>query len=70
MMSRPSPAHTLRPERGQPDGRDPSSTTPGPGVAATTTMLSHAGGSDPYLAHGPVISYTCEGRDGLISSWP
>ncbi len=33
-------------------------------------VVSHAGGFEPYLAHGSVISYTCEGPDGLISSWP
>ena len=38
--------------------------------AAGGQVVSHAGGNDPYLAHGSVISYTCEGSDGLISSWP
>ena len=33
-------------------------------------VVSHAGGNEPYLAHGSVISYTCEGPDGQISSWP
>jgi hypothetical protein len=33
-------------------------------------VVSHAGGNEPYLARGSVISYTCEGPYGLISSWP
>ena len=38
--------------------------------AAGGQVVSHAGGNDPYLADGSVISYTCEGSDGVISSWP
>lgn len=33
-------------------------------------VVSHAGGHEPYLAHGSQISYTCEGSDGVISTWP
>lgn len=38
--------------------------------AAGGRVMSHARGSEPYLAHGSVISYTCEGPAGLIGSWP
>ena len=32
-------------------------------------VVSHASGVQPYLAHGSVISYTCEGPAGLISTF-
>lgn len=38
-------------------------------AAAGGQVLSHATGSAPYLAHGSVISYTCEGPSGPISTW-
>jgi len=39
-------------------------------TAAGGQVVRHAGGNEPYLARGSVISYTCEGPYGLISSWP
>ena len=37
---------------------------------AGARVVSHAGGREPYLAHGSTISWTCEAADGIRSSWP
>lgn len=38
--------------------------------AAGGTVVSQAGGNEPYLAHGSIISYTCEGPTRPVSPHP